>query len=138
MMMQKFMPNSPTNSVMYYEVWKNKNSTTEQFREIADLYKRVMLEDKVLCERAQANINSGVFINGELHPHMEKGPLFFQKRCREVIMEHGMREKREGRQIWPAKQQLETAGNSAISNEDVAFCEGLACGNDNDKSDLAW
>jgi hypothetical protein len=102
------------------------------------LYARVMKEDKVLCERAQANINAGLFINGELHPHMEKGPLFFQKRCREVVMEHGAREKREGRQIWPAKQQLKKTGNSAISNEDVAFCEGLACGNDNDKSDLAW
>jgi phenylpropionate dioxygenase-like ring-hydroxylating dioxygenase large terminal subunit len=138
MMMQKFMPKSPTVSVMYYEVWRNKHATEEEFHAIADLYARVMKEDKVLCERAQANINAGVFINGEMHPHMEKGPLFFQKRCREVVMEHGFKEKREGRHIWPAKQQLDTAGNSAISNEDVAFCEGLACGTENDKSELAW
>ncbi|KAF2012421.1 ISP domain-containing protein [Aaosphaeria arxii CBS 175.79] len=136
MFMQKFMPSGPTKSVMYYEVWKNRNSTEEQFQPLNTIYKRVMAEDKVLCERAQENINSGVFINGEMHPHMEKGPLFFQQRCREVVMEHFQREKQAGKQIWPAKQQLEKTGNSAISNDDVAFCEGLACGDE--KSDLEW
>lgn len=138
MFMQKFMPSGPNKSVMYYEVWKNRNSTREEFDRLNLVYKRVMAEDKVLCERAQANINAGVFVNGELHPHMEKGPLFFQKRCREIVMEHAQKEKKLGRQIWPAKQALEKEGNSAISNEDVDFCEGLACGNDNDKSELAW
>lgn len=89
---------------MYYEVWKNKYSAKEDFLFISDTYKRVMGEDKVLCERAQKNIEAGVFVSGELHPQFEKGPLFFQKRCREVILEHGMREKREGRKIWPAGQ----------------------------------
>ena len=138
MFMQKFMPSGPNKSVMYYEVWKNRNSMREEFDRLNLVYKRVMAEDKVLCERAQANINAGVFVNGELHPHMEKGPLFFQKRCREIVMEHAQKEKKLGRQIWPAKQALEKEGNSAISNEDVDFCEGLACGNDNDKSELAW
>ena len=135
---QKFMPKSPSESVMYYEVWRNRNSTEEDFLLISNTYKRVMSEDKVLCERAQKNIEGGVFINGELHPRMEKGPLFFQKRCREIILEHGMREKREGKKIWPAMQQLETTGNSAVSNELHDFCEGLACGGDNDKGELAW
>jgi hypothetical protein len=49
-----------------------------------------------------------------------------------------MKEKKEGRKIWPAKQQLEPTGSSAISKEMEDFCEGLACGNDDDKSDLAW
>ena len=43
------------------------------FRTIADTYARVMKEDKALCDRAQANLNAGVFINGELHPRWEKG-----------------------------------------------------------------
>jgi hypothetical protein len=136
--MQKFMPKSPTESVMYYEVWRNKHSKEEDFLLISDTYKRVMGEDKVLCERAQKNIEAGIFVNGELHPHMEKGPLFFQKRCREIVMEHGMKEKKAGQKIWPAKQQLEPTGTSAISKEMEDFCEGLACGNDNEKSDLAW
>jgi hypothetical protein len=134
------MPKSPTESVMYYEVWKNKNSSQEDFLLISDTYKRVMGEDKVLCERAQKNIESGMFINGELHPHMEKGPLFFQKRCREIVMEHGMKEKKAGKKIWPAKQQLDAAtGTEGISKEMEDFCEGLSCGTENDgKSDLAW
>jgi hypothetical protein len=53
-------------------------------------------------------------------------------------MEHGMKEKKEGKKIWPAKQQLESTGTSAISKEMEEFCEGLACDNDNNKSDLAW
>jgi len=132
--MQKFMPKSPTESVMYYEVWRNKHSPDADFRLINDTYKRVMSEDKVLCERAQKNIETGVFINGELHPRMEKGPLFFQKRCREVVLEHGAREKHEGRKIWPAKPQSRDVGTDQLE----AFCEGLACGHDNVKSELAW
>jgi phenylpropionate dioxygenase-like ring-hydroxylating dioxygenase large terminal subunit len=131
MFMQKFMPSGPGKSVMYYEVWKNRNSSREDFDKLNIVYKRVMAEDKVLCERAQENINTGVFVNGELHPHLEKGPLFFQRRCREIVMEHHKREKQAGKQLWPAKQSSE-------STEDIEFCEGLACGNDNDKSELAW
>lgn len=138
MFMQKFLPIAPTKSVMYYEVWRNKHSSEEDFLLISQMYKRVMQEDKVLCERSQQNITAGVFVNGEMHPHMEKGPLFIQKRCREVVMEHHKREQAAGKQLWPAKQQLENQGNSVISNEDVEFCEGLACGNDNEKGALAW
>ncbi|CBX96569.1 hypothetical protein IAQ61_005564 [Plenodomus lingam] len=132
--MQKFMPKSPTESVMYYEVWRNKHSSDEDFLLISDTYKRVMGEDKILCERAQKNIETGVFVNGELHPHMEKGPLFFQKRCREVVLEHAAREKREGKKIWPAKQQSNDTGTDELQD----FCEGLACGNGKGKKDLEW
>ena len=69
---------------------------------------------------------------------MEIVPLFFQKRCREIVMEHAQKEKKLGKQIWPAKQALEKEGNSVVSNEDVEFCEGLACGDGNEKSELAW
>jgi phenylpropionate dioxygenase-like ring-hydroxylating dioxygenase large terminal subunit len=96
---QKFMPKSPRESIMYYEVWRNKNSLEEDFLLISDTYKRVMGEDKVLCERSQKNIEAGIFVNGELHPHKEKGPIFFQKRCREIVVEHATRERREGRKI---------------------------------------
>jgi hypothetical protein len=51
------------------------DSSEEDFRTIADTYARVMKEDKALCDRAQANLNAGVFINGELHPRWEKGRL---------------------------------------------------------------
>lgn len=134
MMIQKFLPAGPNKSSMSYEVFRNKKSSDEDFHAIADTYARVMAEDKVLCDRAQKNINSGVFINGEMHPKWEKGPLFFQQSVREVVTEFYQREKKEGREIWPARQQLPE--DAAISQEDLEICSGLACGSG--KEDLAW
>ncbi|GAB7323139.1 hypothetical protein MBLNU13_g05640t1 [Cladosporium sp. NU13] len=125
MMIQKFMPSSATHTKVHYEVYRNKESSEEDFRTIADTYARVMKEDKALCDRAQANLNAGVFINGELHPRWEKGPLHFQSQVREVITEHFQREKAEGREIWPARQQLP---KDAVSESDMEICNGLACG----------
>ncbi|KAF1965676.1 hypothetical protein BU23DRAFT_488774 [Bimuria novae-zelandiae CBS 107.79] len=96
---QKFMPKSPSESIMYYEVWRNKHSSEEDFLLISDTYKRVMGEDKVLCERAQKNIEAGAFVSGELHPQKEKGPIFFQKRDREIVLEYAARERREGKKL---------------------------------------
>ena len=73
MMIQKFMPSSATHTKVHYEVYRNKDSSEEDFRTIADTYARVMKEDKALCDRAQANLNAGVFINGELHPSSHGG-----------------------------------------------------------------
>ena len=73
MMIQKFLPSSATKTKVHYEVYRNKTSSEEDFRTIADTYARVMKEDKALCDRAQANLNAGVFVNGELHPRWEKG-----------------------------------------------------------------
>ncbi|KAK3691266.1 hypothetical protein LTR37_018755 [Vermiconidia calcicola] len=134
MMIQKFLPDGPTNSAMHYEVYRNKNSGEEEFSKIADTYARVMSEDKVLCSIAQKNINAGVFINGQLHPKAEKGPLYFQNSVRKVITEHYHREKAAGHEIWPARQQLPS--NAFISQEDLEICEGLACGTQ--KEELMW
>lgn len=73
MMIQKFQPSSAKHTKVHYEVYRNRNSSDEDFHTIADTYARVMKEDKALCDRAQANLNAGVFINGELHPRWEKG-----------------------------------------------------------------
>lgn len=53
------------------------------------------------------------------------GPLHFQSQVREVITEHFQREKAEGREIWPARQQLP---KDAVSESDMEICNGLACG----------
>ena len=44
---------------------------------------------------------------------------------REVITEHFQREKAEGREIWPARQQLP---KDAVSESDMEICNGLGCG----------
>ncbi|KAF2622021.1 putative Rieske 2Fe-2S family protein [Macroventuria anomochaeta] len=104
LMIQKFLPHSPSTSTSHYEVFKAKTSSDEEFHLIADMYERVMREDKVLCNNAQKNLNRGVFKAGYLHPKYEKAPIFFQQNCREVVNEHWKREKREGREVHPAKQ----------------------------------
>ncbi|KAF1948368.1 ISP domain-containing protein [Byssothecium circinans] len=133
-MVQKFLPNGPLKSSMYYEIYRNKNSSDEDFHLVADMYERVMREDKALCTNAQKNLERGVFVNGQLHPKFEKAPLFFQKTTREVIMEHAAQEKKAGKEIWPAKQKM--GGDTKTSDEDEEFCAGLACGEQ--KEVLAW
>jgi hypothetical protein len=119
---------------MRYEVFRNKSSSEEDFQLINTMYKRIMSEDKVLCDLAQKNLNSGVFINGEMHPKMEKGPLYFQKVVRDTVVEHHKREKTAKQEIWPARQNL--PNNALVSQEDVEFCNGLACSNNSDA--LVW
>jgi hypothetical protein len=111
---------------MKYEVYRNKNSSDADFETISAMYKRIMTEDKYLCINAQKNLNAGVFVNGEMHPRMEKGPLFFQKCVRELVLAHHKREMDNGnREIWPARQSLPQT--AATSEEDVNFCSALDC-----------
>ncbi|EME79409.1 uncharacterized protein MYCFIDRAFT_34621 [Pseudocercospora fijiensis CIRAD86] len=132
LMIQKFLPGGPSKSVMHYEIYRNKSSSDEDFHAIADTYSRVMGEDKVLCERAQSNLNAGVFVNGELHHRWEKGPLYFQQQCREAITEHFNKEKAAGRELNPAMQKLK----EGESNSDLEICASLAC--NARKEVLAW
>ncbi|KAG6001106.1 hypothetical protein E4U21_004679 [Claviceps maximensis] len=123
---QRFVPLGPGKSIMKYEVYRNKHSTNQDFKLIDDIYKRIMSEDKVLCANAQKNINTGVFISGELHPEMEKGPLYFQKLVRKALTEHYELERRVGEEIRPAQQSLPT---SAVSvGKDMKFCSAVDCG----------
>lgn len=134
-MLQRFLPLGPSSSSMQYQIFRNKNSSEKDFRLIADMYARVVSEDKGLCELVQRNLNAGIFSNGELHPRLEKGPLYFQKVNREVIKAHVEREKAAKMEIWPARQKMP---NSAIvSKEDEMLCTGLAC-NPVNQTALVW
>ncbi|KAM0328794.1 hypothetical protein ACHAQA_005208 [Verticillium albo-atrum] len=122
---QRFMPNAPTKSVMKYEVFRNKNSSDEDFGVINDMYKRIMSEDKYLCLNSQKNLNAGIFVNGELHPELEKGPLFFQKTVREVVTAHFKKEQLAGEEIWPAQQRVPKTATA--SQADANFCSAVDC-----------
>lgn len=110
---------------MKYEVFRNKDSNDEDFQIISDMYKRIMSEDKYLSINAQRNLSAGVFVNGEMHPTMEKGPLFFQKKVRELVTEHHQRELDAESEIWPARQTLPR--DAEASAKDVAFCSAVDC-----------
>ena len=110
---------------MKYEVYRNKNSSDEDFHVIDDMYKRIMSEDKYLCLNAQKNLSAGVFVNGEMHPEMERGPLYFQKTVREVVKEHHEKEQGAGSEIWPAKMRVPKTGK--VGRGDAAFCDAVEC-----------
>ncbi|KAH7065966.1 Rieske [2Fe-2S] iron-sulfur domain-containing protein [Paraphoma chrysanthemicola] len=135
-MIQKFLPTSPTTSTMSYEIYRNRASTDAEFHLIADMYERVMREDKVLCDAAQRNLDRGVFVNGQLHPKYEKAPLFFQDTVRKVVGEWWEREKAEGKEIWPAKRTM--VENAGVSEADERICEGIECASGGKKEVLAW
>jgi hypothetical protein len=123
--LQRFIPKGPDTSVMYYEVYRNKHSTDEEFQVINNIYKRIMSEDKYLCANAHKNIKAGVFVNGELHPKMEQGPLFFQKLVRELVTAHHKQEQKAKREIWPARQALPE--DAEVSEKDIGFCSSVDC-----------
>ena len=101
--MQRFVPHGPVKSTMRYEVYRHKDAPESEFQFIAQMYRRVMSEDKALCEASQQNLNRGVFTNGEMHPRLEQGPLFFQAKCRDLVKEHRQREMMVKREIWPTQ-----------------------------------
>ena len=125
----------PTNTLILYEVYRKKSSSDEDFHTIDSIYKRIMTEDKYLCNLTQKNLNSGVFVNGELHPTMEKGPLYFQQAVRGIVQAHHKREQLEKQEIWPARQQLPST--AVVSGRDIEFCSGLACQTTTQEG-LAW
>jgi hypothetical protein len=119
---------------MHYQIFRNKKSSEEDFQLIAQMYNRIVGEDKVLCELAQKNLNAGIFVNGELHPRLEKGPLYFQKVNREAIKAHVKLEQAAKQEIWPARQNLPTT--ATVSMEDEELCSGLAC--QTNQEGLVW
>jgi hypothetical protein len=109
---------------MEYEVYRHVDAADEDFEHIDSFFKRVLAEDKHLCNAAQRNLNAGVFINGELHPHLESAPLYFQNVVRRLVTDHRKSEEAKGEEIWPARRSLPV---SKITEDDEAFCAGLAC-----------
>jgi hypothetical protein len=112
---------------MEYEVYRHKDATDEGFEKIDAIFKRILGEDKVLCNNAQRNLAAGVFVNGELHPRKEQGPLYFQSKVREILQSYRKREEALKKEIWPAQQVLPRGASTGASVEDMMFCNKLDC-----------
>lgn len=54
------------------EVFRHDSAGDEIFKATMEFYAQVLDEDKELCESAQANLEAGVFVSGELHPDKER------------------------------------------------------------------
>lgn len=131
--MMRCVPTSAGTCSLEYEVYRHTESSDEDFEYIDAFFKRVLDEDKHLCNAAQKNLNAGVFVNGQLHPNLESAPLFFQNVVRTLLVRHRDEERQEKREIWPARQR----SADQATTEDIAFCSGLACSAD-ESSELEW
>lgn len=107
---------------MRYEVYRNKNSSDDEFETINQIYKSMMSENKDLCVETQKNLNTEASTNGQLNVTEER-PVNFQTVVRGLLAEHHKREEDAGEQIWPAQQRLPK--EEAVSKEDMEFCSKL-------------
>ncbi|EXJ92972.1 hypothetical protein A1O3_01528 [Capronia epimyces CBS 606.96] len=137
--MMRCVPTSATTCSMEYEVYRHQDASDEDFNNIDQIYKRVLTEDKWLCNNTQRNLEAGVFVNGQMHPDYEFGPLYFQSLVKEWVLQHHAEEQKQKKQIWPAAQQLatDTDTNTRTTQDEIAFCAGLECGPDAEPR-LAW
>ena len=116
-------------------MYKHNDATHDEFTKISDFFKNVMREDKELCNEAQKNLNSGIFLNGQLHPQKEKGPLFFQKLTRDLVNKHRRQEEATGGEIWPAVPNHKV--NPTIQ-ADIDLCKTLDCSSTPASCELVW
>ncbi|RBR12663.1 hypothetical protein FVER53590_03410 [Fusarium verticillioides] len=131
--MMRCVPTSVGTCSMEYEVYRHKDATDEEFERTNQFFKRVLGEDKYLCDAVQKNLEAGVFTNGELHPDLESAPIFFQNTVRQIVTDHRRKEQASKEEIWPARRHVST---SAVTKGDDEFCDGLACKADN--ADMEW
>ncbi|BCR90350.1 aromatic ring-hydroxylating oxygenase subunit alpha [Aspergillus chevalieri] len=132
----RVIPISANQTKMEYEFYRHEEATDEEFAEITSCFRQILSEDKDLCTGAQKNLNSGIFLNGELHPQAEKGPLFFQALTRDIVTSHHEQEEQQGAAIWPATPKQMTGEQTKA---DMDFCNSLQCaGDDVDRGLLAW
>ncbi|KAM3564071.1 hypothetical protein ARSEF4850_002010 [Beauveria asiatica] len=133
---QRCVPISATKTHMEYEVYRSIDATETEFVDMSDFFKNIMMEDKELCNGAQRNLNGGIFLNGELHPRAEKGPLYFQMLTRNLVTKHYESEQAKGQEIWPA---VPTHRVSDTIQKDIDLCNKLDCAaNGSVNAELAW
>lgn len=118
------VPTSSTTVSLEYEVYRHVDASDHDFDNIDSFFKRVLGEDKYLCNATQKNLNAGVFVNGSFHPELESAPLFFQGLVRQLVTKHREDEQAKGQEIWPSRRQ---PVGSASTDKDAAFCSSLSC-----------
>jgi len=61
--------------------------TSEEFDEYFKFVRQVALEDFELCEKAQTNLELGIYGEGILNPNKENGVAYYQQHVREMVYE---------------------------------------------------
>lgn len=81
----------PGVSRMEFEYYHS--GTDEVFEEYFNFVRQVAIEDFELCEKAQENLERGVYGEGILNPVKENGVQFYQQRVKELVYKQHASEK---------------------------------------------
>jgi len=121
----RVVPKDVNRTVLQYDIYGKKGAHSSEVEDFVTFLKEVEQEDFDLCEATQRNLNSGVYMTGQLHPIKENGVLFYQAKTKEMIMDHLRLEKEAGKEIFPANAGLKYAGEEGKKAD--AFCKSLEC-----------
>lgn len=91
------------------------SGSEEEFEEYYKFVRQVAHEDFELCEKAQENLERGIYSEGILNPLKENGVAYYQQHVRELVYAKHAEEKREKelkRAVEFPSAALETGGPS--------------------------
>lgn len=78
-----------------FDYYHQEPADSDQFATYFQFVRRVALEDYELCEKAQENLENGVYAQGVLNPEKEGGVIHYQGLVRKAVVGQFWREERE-------------------------------------------
>ncbi|CAM1508034.1 Fc.00g048820.m01.CDS01 [Cosmosporella sp. VM-42] len=74
----------PTKTTMEFDYYHQSPAGSEEFEKYYRFARNVAVEDHELCEKAQQNLNVGIYTEGILNPNKENGVAYYQGRVLEM------------------------------------------------------
>ncbi|KAI5461764.1 fungal-specific transcription factor domain-containing protein [Mariannaea sp. PMI_226] len=74
----------PQKTVMEFDYYHKSPVGSEEFENYYKFARNVAIEDHELCEKAQENLNIGIYTEGILNPNKENGVSYYQTRVLEL------------------------------------------------------
>jgi len=86
----------------------------EKFEEYYKFVRQVAIEDYELCEKAQYNLERGIYAEGILNPVKENGVAYYQQRVLEMVLAQHHKEQRGLSKADENRDLTAESGNSSI------------------------
>lgn len=77
---------NPVITRMEFDYYHEEDSNSEAFETYFKFVRKVALEDYELCERAQMNLERGVYCQGVLNREKESGVIHYQQLLRQQVV----------------------------------------------------
>jgi len=83
---------------MEFDYYHVEESTSQKFEEYFKFVRQVAMEDFELCEKAQSNLEKGIYHEGILNPMKENGVAFYQQEVlKRVLLQYEEEKHRAGK-----------------------------------------